>query len=145
MNGVKMNEYVEPLNNGPIMGGGYAGANEVNKMRDLLSILGNPADQSDIGSPPQRVQRQQMNHQPQQRRIQQPQHNNYQNNGYIPSMNEVGLNESTNYDNYMINNYDSNYDFSPEPQYHQPIQQYKHPIREDVSFIDNKNAKSSVE
>ena len=33
MNGVKMNEYVEPLNNGPIMGGGYAGANEVNKKK----------------------------------------------------------------------------------------------------------------
>lgn len=141
-----MNEYVAPLNNGPIIGGGMASANEVDKMRDLISLLGNPANQEDFGTPPRQVRRQPAINQNQPIRNQ-PQHTRrlQSNNSYIPAMNEVGLNESTNYDDYMINEYQQgDYDYYQEHQYQQPVQQ-RQVITEDISFISNKNAKTSVE
>lgn len=129
-------EYVEPLNTAPISGA-YAGREEINKMKDLMSLLGNPADMSDSGvastisQPTQRRMPQNV----QQKRIPSP----IQRPEYIPGLNEVPLNEATAYDN----------SYYHEPVYQEPAYNYQtpqpQPIYEDVSFIKNQNAREAVE
>lgn len=128
-------EYVEPLNNIPVAGA-YAGREDINKMRDLMSLLGNPADTLDTGVPSRPLPQQARKSFPP-KNIQQKPINNQYRQEYIPGMNEVPLNEATNYD----------YNYYNEPQYiEQDYQQYQPMvINEDISFIKNNDARQAIE
>lgn len=128
-------EYVEPLNSGPVAGG-FAGREEINKMRDLMSLLGNPADMSDGGiTAKPSVRKPMIQPHNQQRRMPVPQARPE----YIPGLNEIPLNESTAYDN----NFYSEPSYIPEPSYNN--YQTPQPLYEDISFIKNDDARISVE
>lgn len=129
-------EYAEPLNQNPVGGMAFAGRDEVNQMRNMLEILGNPADMNDMGGNIPPLPKQRIN-QPvkQPRQPQMPNNfdltNRTQMYNNIPAMGEVPLYEETNYDMAY-----------QQPMYDPQPQQF---IQEDISFIKNKEAKNSVE